>query len=251
MKIRLRGRDDTLRGMDLNVLCLKWGNKYSPDYANRLYNMVSRNLPLPHRFFCLTDDAAGLRKGIEPLPLSRADLEYCWNKLLLFDTLPLEGTALFLDLDVVVTGDLTPLLLFRPEDPFVGVFDWNRPRQPQFNASVMRFHINRHHHVLDTFLGKVEDGSLVKNREWDDYLGSSDKVVYRDGATRYGGDQEWTSSRICPPGEIRLHSFPEQYVLSYKRHGRKSLPPDCRVMVFHGHPKPHEVSSPYVMEHWR
>lgn len=244
-------RGGTLPGMKLNVLCLKWGDKYSPDYVNRLYGMVSRNLPLPHRFLCLNDDPTGFRDGIEPLPLAREDLEYCWNKLLLFDRLPLEGVALYLDLDVVVTGDLTPLLDFSPEDPFVGVFDWNRPRNPQFNASVMRFHVNRHHHVIDSFLAKVENGSLVKEREWDGYLGSNDKVVFRDGATRYGGDQEWTSSRICGAGEIRSHSFPEKFVLSYKRHGKNNLPHDCRVMVFHGHPKPHEVSNSYVLNHWR
>jgi len=40
-------------------------------------------------------------------------------------------------------------------------------------------------------------------------------------------------------------------VLSYKKHGRRKLPDGCRVMVFHGDPKPHEVDVPYVKLHWR
>ena len=109
----------------LNVLCVKWGTKYPADYVNRLRSMVSRNLPLPHRFVCLTDDAAGLERGIETLPFLQTDLEYCWNKLLLFDRLPLEGVGLYLDLDVVVTGDLTPIATTRPSP---------RVKQPAFHS---------------------------------------------------------------------------------------------------------------------
>jgi hypothetical protein len=28
----------------VNVLCIKWGRKYGPDYVNRLHNMVQRHL---------------------------------------------------------------------------------------------------------------------------------------------------------------------------------------------------------------
>ena len=238
------------RTVELNVLCVKWGSKYPPDYVNRLYAMVMRNLPERYRFVCLTDDADGLRRGVEVLEIPD-EFEYCWNKLHLFDRLPLDGTALFFDLDVVITGDLTPLVAFRPGDPFVGVFDWNRPRSPQFNASVMRFLVNGHHDIVDSFRRKVGDGTLVKKREWDERLGSNDKVVYWDGPIRYGGDQEWTSKRICGPGAIGRHCFPAEYVLSYRKHGRKDLPGGCRVMVFHGSPKPHEVGNPYVRKHWR
>ena len=36
-----------------NVLCIKWGSKYSADYVNNLYSMVERHLSLSHRFVCL------------------------------------------------------------------------------------------------------------------------------------------------------------------------------------------------------
>ena len=40
-----------------NVVCIKWGEKYSAEYVNRLYGMVQRQLSLPHRFVCLTEDS--------------------------------------------------------------------------------------------------------------------------------------------------------------------------------------------------
>ena len=43
----------------VNVLCMKWGNKYPADYVNRLYSMVARNMQRPFRFICLTEDSVG------------------------------------------------------------------------------------------------------------------------------------------------------------------------------------------------
>ena len=68
-----------------NVVCIKWGDKFSADYVNKLYNMVQRNLSLKHRFICLTEDSTDLNSNIEVFPLTRDDLEYCWNKLVLFE----------------------------------------------------------------------------------------------------------------------------------------------------------------------
>ena len=58
-----------------NVLCVKWGSKFSADYVNRLYNMVERHLTLTHRFICLTDDPTGLHPLIETRPLLRKELK--------------------------------------------------------------------------------------------------------------------------------------------------------------------------------
>lgn len=47
------------------VVCLKWGDMYGPEYVNRLFAMVSRNVDSPVRFVCFTEDATGLRDDIE------------------------------------------------------------------------------------------------------------------------------------------------------------------------------------------
>ena len=44
---------------------MKWGTKFGPEYVNRLYKMVEKNLTIPHRFVCFTDNTDGLIDGIE------------------------------------------------------------------------------------------------------------------------------------------------------------------------------------------
>ncbi|HOW98598.1 MAG TPA: hypothetical protein P5567_15425 [Kiritimatiellia bacterium] len=238
--------------MDLNVACVKWGTKFPADYVNRLRAMVRRNLPLPHRFVCLTDDPAGLASGIEPLGL-RGGLEYCWNKLELFRPGLFSGDdiCLYFDLDVVITGPIDALLSFRPQDVFVGLYDWYRSRVPHYNSSVMRFQGGRHETLYTSLGEKLAAGRVRWAREYDAYLGSNDKVVLWEDETRYGGDQEWISRYVYAPRELKEHSFPGGWLLSYRKHGRRELPRGCKVMVFHGDPKPHEVENDYVREHWR
>ena len=48
----------------LTVLCVRFGNKYGPEYVERLRNMVSRNLTVPYEFACLTDDPRSI-KGVK------------------------------------------------------------------------------------------------------------------------------------------------------------------------------------------
>lgn len=47
--------------------------------------------------------------------------------------------------------------------------------------------------------------------------------------------------------------FPEEWCQSYKLHylRRGKLSDDCRIVAFHGRPKPHEVNDFWVKENWR
>lgn len=235
------------------VFCVKTGPKYPADYANRLWRGVGRHLSLPHTFHCLTDDDRGLDGGIKTHELPSPDPGTCWNKLRLFarDIAAPGSTILYLDLDVVLTGELDDLLSYRPGEDFLGQPDWNRPFFPQFNSSVMRFRAGAHPEVLETFLAQVSSGQLVRRDEWDATTRGTDKVTYRRGWRRFGGDQEWITFALRPKRGVRTRSFPRGWVVSYKKHGRRSLPAGAKVVVFHGSPKPHEVGESYVRENWR
>ena len=95
------------------VICIKWGTRYGSDYVNRLFSMVKRNTKNPTRFVCFTDDATGVDQGVEIRPLPSINIPdhvswTPWRKLSLWQN-PLEdlsGDLLFLDLDLVVTGNL-------------------------------------------------------------------------------------------------------------------------------------------------
>ena len=58
----------------VNVLCIKWGRKYGPEYVNRLYAMVARHLRGPFQFVCLTDRSDGIRPEVRCLPIPPLDL---------------------------------------------------------------------------------------------------------------------------------------------------------------------------------
>jgi len=115
----------------------------------------------------------------------------------------------------------------------------------------MRFKLSSHDHIWEAFDSQCKTGALAKAREWDSYLRSLDKVVYWDGDVRFGGDQEWLSSQLFDPQEIKNHSYPKNWILSYKAQGGSSLPADCKVMVFHGSPKPEDVNDDFVIQHWK
>ena len=142
-----------------NILCMKWGVKYGPEYVNRLYGMVHRNLQGPFRFICLTDKADGIRSEVECFPIPALALpagipERGWNKLTTFsadlcDKYGLQGSVLFLDVDVVITGALDDF--FTHPGSFLIIHDYKRPWRITGNSSVYRFEAGAHPDVLDYF----------------------------------------------------------------------------------------------------
>ena len=248
--------------MTVNVLTLKWGEKYGAEYANRLYAGVRRHLRLDFRFLCFTDDAAGLRPEIEAHPIPDFDVPPPWRrtpwlKLALFrDGLAgLAGQSLFLDLDILITGGLDDLFRFAPGRPCI-IHDWEKPLQRLFrrcgepgNSSVFRFESGRSGEVLDRFMAE-RDHALGQHRT---------EVDQRYLTEALGPGKAW---------------WPAEWVVSFKRHcippfprnllTPPRLPPKARIVVFHGRPNPHEAvagyrgrphrncrPTPWIAEHWR
>lgn len=98
----------------ITVACVYWKGKFrgrehvfNLDYIIKLRNMVKRNLPMKHRFVCLSN---------VPVPVDRIPLchnwEGFWSKLELFRPGLFEGRVFFLDLDVLIMQDLTPMVNF-------------------------------------------------------------------------------------------------------------------------------------------
>ncbi len=46
------------------IVCLKYGNKYSAEYVNKLFAMVKRNLTVPFEFVCFTEDNTDINPDI-------------------------------------------------------------------------------------------------------------------------------------------------------------------------------------------
>ena len=127
------GRNGTVK----QIICIKWGTKFGPEFVNRLHGMVARNITPPFKLYCFTDDGTGLHPdiGVRPLP----EFEYQapvntkgkWPKSRLWGDLgDVTGVVLFLDLDVIVTGNLDDFFAFgEPDDTVLGL-NPNAPPRP-------------------------------------------------------------------------------------------------------------------------
>tara|TARA_B100001059_G_C17605084_1_gene461568 strand:- start:53 stop:721 length:669 start_codon:yes stop_codon:yes gene_type:complete len=86
-----------------NLITVKFGTKYGPEFVNKIYNDIKDQEGLT-KFYCYTDDPYGLDEGISVIPdQGRPTLKVWWNKLRMFDrNFPLSGKTLFLDLDAKI-----------------------------------------------------------------------------------------------------------------------------------------------------
>ncbi|MQY41760.1 hypothetical protein GG681_03850 [Epibacterium sp. SM1969] len=224
------------------ILTMKWGTMYGPHYVNNLARGVKKHLNRPHRFICFTDDTQGLDAGIETFPLPELGLpeghsDTRWRKLALFreDLFGLNGTALFLDLDLIIVDDLEPLFelegnfhiirdddLFRPK-PLRKI----NPKRDAFlhsvgNSSVFRYEVGAHSYILDEF---VKDPAAA--------------------TAGYEISQQFQSAQLAKQGN--LNYWPVEWCVSFKNHcvprnfrsffSDPTLPQGARIVVFAGSPK--------------
>jgi hypothetical protein len=147
--------------------------------------MVARRLPMPHQFECLTDDPIDGVKCVNLPTFHGHPLDGWWAKIALFKPGLFPGPNLYLDLDVVINDDLTPLCKF----PALGL----RVRD-DFSYSVRA---PRPGHTNDQ-LGY--DGAV--NSSVMSWLGDGARKIWEkfslDEMTRVHGDQN-TITRIMHP----------------------------------------------------
>lgn len=104
--------------------CVKWGDKYSPLYVNRLNSMLKRQCSTPFEFFCYTDDASGIDKDVNIIHIEDNSKEGWWYKL---DLLKNIGSCIVLDLDVIILKDPIQLLSYETKRPTVISSLWKNP----------------------------------------------------------------------------------------------------------------------------
>jgi hypothetical protein len=236
-----------------NVVCIKWGDKYPAYYINRLHGGVARQLKRPFRFLCFTDRAEGIVPEVEvhPLPVEPFETELhrlatepkrkgAWRKISLFrpGLANIEGPVLGFDIDVAITGPLDDLFDFAPGKMCMRV-EWREARrgQPGGHGSVFRYDPALHGYLYDDFAA--------------DPLGAAARAKY--------SEQKYTSMTTQARGDFEY--FPPQWIASFKRDSipwlplnyfqEPRLPPDTRVMCFHGKPKMEEAVEGYRGEWWR
>ena len=229
------------------VVCLKWGDKYGPEYVNKLYRMVQRNLTINHEFICFTEQPANLVPGIRVIDLElMPGIEGWWYKPMFFNpNLGLDGVILFLDLDMIIFENINKLFSYKPNE-FIIIQDFNRHvvrNYDKFNSSIFRLNTGQHSQV------------------YHDYMADKNNI-----SRRFQGDQDWIRHSI----KDKYNYWPVDWIQSYKWEMRgkpqmtggprgtrdfvtkgdpKILDETC-IAVFHGDPNPHYCKDDWVQKNW-
>jgi hypothetical protein len=216
---------------------MRWGKAYKTDYVNILYRSVMRNISGATRFVCLTNDREGLAEGIEVLPLPDMGLSPerlahgGWQKLCLFAPKlhDIQGRVLFLDIDVIITGSLD--IFFESKSPLVIIREWRQlghyltgRKNLAGNSSVFAFDIGGQVQIYDSFMRDQEKAFAAFRNE------------QRFLCHHVRGLAYWEED-LCLSFKSNLMFYPPlNFVLA-----PRALPPDARVVAFHGKPLPEEV----------
>jgi len=208
----------------INVVSVRVGQKYGIEYVTRLHDGIARHLAEEQRHWCLTDDPESLPEGITAIP-HNTTLPGWWQKVFLFcRQMPwgLGEEVLYMDLDVCVTGRLEGL-------PHGIIKDWH---WPCYNSSVMRWTHGEHADIWERFTRDVIDRPT-----------ESLKGLLPAGQIN-GGDQEWISQVSA------WQTFPPEMFVSYR--DAVAWPPEtAKAVIFHGKPKPDEITEGWVPGVWK
>lgn len=232
-----------------SVVTFKWDpfpgyrSHFTSEHVNRLRQNFGRFYPEPHRFICITDDGVGLDSDIEAVPLwdEFSGLRNptwpagpnCFRRLPAFGKQFREIAGdrfMQLDIDIVFTGDLRPIV--NRTEPFV-IWGTSNMKIP-YCASMILMTAGCHAEVYEKF-----------DPSW------SPATAHRAGYR--GSDQAWINFVL---GKKIPTWTTGDGVFSYNDHIRRAyrgdLPRGARAVIFHGKPDPWDVNalswSPWIRE---
>lgn len=232
----------------IDCACVIHGTQYPWEYVDRLYNMLNRHLNGNIRLHVFTEHdrpvpAHMIKHVLEDWPSAAGRKKAWWYKMQMFNSAHFQGNLLYLDLDVVITGELEWIRSLSPKY-FWTLHDFRRLWRPNWrgiNSSMMWWDTVRFSWIWDRF----SEQNL-------DYL-----------MRIHPGDQDFLTAEL---GDRHVRFMPQNYIKSwrwevldggmemknriYRRPNAGALiDPQTRVIIFHGYPKPHEVTDPLIQQH--
>lgn len=232
----------------LDVGCLLHGKYYDWIYVERLHNMVSRHFSVPVTMHIWTEHDRSvppeyIKHCLTEWPGISGPKKSWWYKLQLFDPAHFDGDLLYFDLDVVICNELDWILEYDPR-AFWTLRDFRylqRGYCNRMNSSIMWWN--------------VPDYGWI----WQKFLDLTPVIAQ----SRYHGDQDFLQDVL---GDSKRF-FPDNQIQSWRWSARDGgfdftsrkyrtpntgtqIHPGVSVLVFHGHPKPHETTDAVIQQFW-
>ena len=234
----------------VDCACVIHGDVYSWKYVDVLYSMLKRNLSRHIRMHVYTEHDREvpphmIKHVLTEWPGIKGSKKSWWYKMQLFNPAHHSGQLLYLDLDTVIVNNLDWITQLS-QAHFWAIRDFKTLWNPKFqgiNSSVMYWHTEK-------FAGI-----------WTEFSKQNIPKV----CSRYHGDQDYLSA-VLKPNQRQF--LPEKSAVSWRwqalnggidpltrQHylpgtGTKVVP-ETSLLIFHGQPKPDQVTDSYVRNHWR
>ncbi len=211
------------------IISMKWGKRYGPEFVNRLNNSIKKHTKRPTRLICFTDEQKGIDDEIKCYPLPNINLpstisQTPWRKLSVWK-FPLEdltGDVLFLDLDIVITGNLDQFFDYKP-GKYCVIENWTQIGKNIGNTSCFRLPIGKYPYVFNEFQKNPE-------KFWKEY---HIEQIYLSKKIK---DQFFWPSDWCKSFKHNLlPSWPSRIWKAAK------LPKKTSIVAFTGKPDPDDV----------
>lgn len=233
---------------EIDCACVIHGDAYEWRYVDTLYHMLCRHLTRPVQLHVYTEASRPV-----PAPYIKHSLidwniggpkQSWWYKVQLFNSENFRGNLLYFDLDIVITQNIDWIWNLKTRH-FWAVKDFRylwRSTAQEINSSMMWWDTTQYDWVWKNFL----------------------ELDLKQTMNRFSGDQNYLNSVIS---QQQRRFFNTEYVKSwrwqcldggydFKRriwatpNSGTQLTKNTSVLVFHGHPKPHEITDPVVTNNW-
>jgi len=219
----------------LTVFCTKVGDRYGQEYVNRLAAMFRRNLTIPHRFVCTTDDPKGIDKRVEIYPPALSDAWGWWNLEEAYRPPRwADGPIFYTGLDTIITGNIDRAIDGRTKLTLIYDFSCLVPNYSGWFANTWADGI-----------AYIPEGGVPE--VWEAFLRFVDRRrqepmhIFNTYVLRGVGIEPDIYQEVCP-GLVCSFKWPEI---------KWQMPPEP-IVCFHGKPRPQDVQFiPWVNEHWR
>jgi len=189
---------------------LKMGGDYKPEHVRALAQQVRKNTTVDHDFICYSDCDI---LGVKTIPLKKGYPGW-WSVPEVYRQ---KGPTIITGIDTVIRGnidDLFALAVKSQSQDFWMIRAFANPK-------------------------KTASGIMIYNGDWS-WLW--DEYRYPQVKTQFAGEQDYTNAMFKSKGitpKIIQDVFPGVY--SWKKHCKNGIPSDCRVILFHGKPRPFDV----------
>lgn len=235
----------------IDCACVIHGAVYDWIYVQRLHNMLVKNLPQHKvKLHVFTEESRSVPNTMVKHVLTEwsgitGPKKSWWYKMQLFNAEQFDGNLLYFDLDTVIVRDITWIVELNPINMWT-VRDFVYLQKPNFyamNSSIMWWNVGTFDWVWKKFKKQGAFEVMKQHRSGDqEYL---NKILTQKHIRYFDQNsiQSWRwqakdGGMIFPDKKYRTPGIGTQ------------IDNEMSVLVFHGDPKPHQVTDPIIKQLW-